>query len=252
MLACHKLELSVQGRTLVRDMDLSVLPGQVLAILGQNGAGKTLTLHTLAGLRDPARGEVHLDKQPMAQLSRRDIARKLGLLLQTYEDPFPGTVLETALVGRHPHIGFWQWESAADLIVARQALADMGLASLQERDIHTLSGGERRRLAIAALLAQQPCVYLMDEPLNHLDPQHQLQVLRLFKDLADNGKTVIMALHDANAAMAWCSHALLLHGDGSWQYGPCTDVLSDGNLSRLYQTPVTGIEWNGKRYFAMN
>jgi len=252
MLKCHNLEVSVQGRTLVRGMDLSAKPGQVTAILGQNGAGKTLTLHTLAGLRDPSRGEVLLGEQPLGNLARREIARQLGLLLQTYEDPFPGTVLETVLVGRHPHIGFWQWESASDLAVARGALADMGLASLEQRDIHTLSGGERRRLAIAALLAQQPSVYLMDEPLNHLDPQHQLQVLKLFRGLAQTGKTVIMALHDANAAMAWCTHALLLHGDGNWQYGPCTEVLSDGNLSRLYHTPVTAIDWGGKRYFAMS
>jgi len=251
MLECCDLQVSVAGRTLVRGLDLRAPAGHAVALLGQNGAGKTLTLHTLAGLRAPDGGSVRLNGQALADLKRRDIARQLGLLLQTYDDPFPGTVLESVLVGRHPHIEFWQWESARDLALARAALADMGLGGLEQRDIHTLSGGERRRLAIAALLAQHPAVYLMDEPLNHLDPQHQLQVMKLFHALAETGKTLIMALHDANSAMAWCSHALLLHGDGNWQFGTVEQVLNEENLSRLYHTPVQAIAWQGKRYFAL-
>jgi iron complex transport system ATP-binding protein len=252
MLACSNLDVCVAGRTLVRSLTLSAASGQNIAMLGQNGAGKTLALHTLAGLRPPARGDISLGGLPLVGQSRRQVAQQLGLLMQVYEDPFPSTVLETVLVGRHPHIDFWQWESATDVDLAKQALALMDLQGLETRNIHTLSGGERRRLAIAAVLAQSPKVYLMDEPLNHLDPQHQLHVLKLLQELALDGKTVLTTLHDPNAAIAYCTHALLLFGDGSWRMGSCDEVLNSDNLGHLYNTRVEEISWKGRRYFALN
>ncbi|MCW8845599.1 MAG: ABC transporter ATP-binding protein [Gammaproteobacteria bacterium] len=251
MLASSNLDVCVAGRVLVRDLNLSTSGGQNIAMLGQNGVGKTLTLHTLAGLRAASRGEICLGGLPLKTLGRRKVARHLGLLMQVYEDPFPSTVLETVLVGRHPHIDFWQWESAADVDLARHALGLMDLQGLETRNIHTLSGGERRRLAIAAVLAQQPDVYLMDEPLNHLDPQHQLHVLRLLQELSSAGSTVLTTLHDPNAAIAYCTHALLLFGEGSWLLGSCEEVLNTANLGRLYNTRVEEINWKGRRYFAL-
>jgi ABC-type transport system involved in cytochrome c biogenesis ATPase subunit len=124
-------------------------PGSCWAILGVNGAGKTTLLHTLAGLRPPQAGEIRLDDRPLVELERRAIARRLGLMPQDTPDPFPATVLETALLGRHPWLSRWQWESADDEALARQALAELGLAPLADRLVTTLSGGERRRRARA-------------------------------------------------------------------------------------------------------
>ena len=107
-LACSRLRVEVAGRTLVRNLDFEVPAGTITCILGCNGAGKTMTLHTLAGLRPPASGAVTLETQPLDDWPRRTLARRVGLLTQTTEDPFPSTVLETVLIGRHPHIGFWQ------------------------------------------------------------------------------------------------------------------------------------------------
>ena len=123
--------------------------GELLAILGQNGCGKTLTLHTLAGLRPAAGGRAFLDGQDVATGSRQQTARRLALLPQRVDDIFPATVLDTAMIGRHPHIGRFQWESAEDLAIGRAALAAVDLENLAQRDVLTLSGGERRRLAIA-------------------------------------------------------------------------------------------------------
>ena len=190
-LACTRLTVEVARRTLVRDLSLSIASGTVTAILGRNGAGKTMTMHTLAGLRAPARGEVMLNATPLAGWPRRALARKLGLLTQTTEDPFPSTVLDSVLVGRHPHIDFWRWESDADRNIARDALAAVALEEFGERDVDTLSGGERRRVALATLLAQNPDVLLLDEPINHLDPHHQLDVLKLLRDQASAGRTVV-------------------------------------------------------------
>jgi iron complex transport system ATP-binding protein len=233
----------------VRELELAICRGSVTAILGRNGAGKTMTLHTLAGLRAPAHGTVTLDGELLASWPRRALARKLGLLTQTTEDPFPSSVLDSVLVGRHPHIDFWRWESDADREIARAALASVAVAELAERDIGTLSGGERRRVALAMLLAQDPDVFLLDEPINHLDPHHQLDVLQLLRAKAHAGRTVVMSLHDAGLAARFSDHAVLLFGNGEWLSGPTAEVLTPQTMTKLYGVAVREITWAGGRTF---
>ncbi|HZD51433.1 MAG TPA: ABC transporter ATP-binding protein [Woeseiaceae bacterium] len=249
LLSCRGLTVSVPGRCLVRDLAFQLVPGEFLAVLGQNGAGKTLTLHTLAGLRPPESGEVRLGGQPLAGLRRQQIARQLALLPQSADDVFPATVLETVLIGRHPHIATFAWESGEDRRIAHEALGRVELSAFVRRDIGTLSGGERRRAAVAQVLAQAPCVYLLDEPTNHLDPQHQLQALRLFRDEADAGAAVVASLHDVNLAVRFATRCLLLFGDGRWELGSTTSVLNDTRLSALYQTPMESVRWRGRDVF---
>jgi iron complex transport system ATP-binding protein len=206
-------------------------------------------MHTLAGLRPASRGEVLLEGRNIATSRRQDIARQLALLPQHVDDIFPATVLDTAMIGRHPHIGRFQWESAEDLAIGHAALAAVDLEELARRDVLTLSGGERRRLAIAQVLTQQPDVYLLDEPTNHLDPQHQLDALRLFREKADQGAAVIASLHDVNLAVRYADRCLLLYGDGRWDIGPTNDVLDEQRLTELYSTAMESVTWRTTRLF---
>ena len=198
---------------------------------GATVQGKTLTLHALAGLKPAARGTVRLDGKSLAGLTRRAIARRMGLLMQDLEDAFTMTVLESVLIGRHPHLALWQWESAADEQLAYRALARVGLESFPARTVDTLSGGEQRRVAVATLLAQEPAVFLLDEPTNHLDPQHQLQVLGLFRALADKGAAVVATLHDPTLAARFADRVILLFGDGRWCSGPTREILTASALT---------------------
>ncbi len=242
LLSAHGLDVAVAGRMLVRDLDLQLGGGETLAILGRNGSGKSTLLHTLAGLRPPDAGRIELCGSAYADHETRAAARLRGLLTQTQLDAFPATVLETALVGRHPHLGRWAWEDAADVDLARAALAEAGLAGLEEREVHTLSGGERQRLAIAALLAQQPLLYLLDEPLAHLDLNHQIAMLHLTTRYArDCGAGFVTVLHDVNLALRHCQRALLLYGDGRWREGPVDAVLTAATLTELYSHPMREI-----------
>jgi iron complex transport system ATP-binding protein len=249
LLAARGLTVDAGRRRLVAALDLELRAGEALAVLGPNGVGKTLTLQTLAGLRKPAGGEVSAAGRPLAAWPRRALARRLGLLPQGSEDPFPATVMEEALIGRHPHLGFWQWESGEDLAIARRALAEVDLAGLESRPLDTLSGGERRRLAIATLLVQDPAVWLVDEPTNHLDPQHRLAVMKLLSARARAGRAVVVTLHDVNLAAGWCARCLLLFGDGRWQLGPAAEVLTEAAVSRLYGMEVRGVQIAGRRLF---
>lgn len=248
-LATDGVGVRVGMRVLVHNLSIEFASGEVVAILGCNGAGKTLTLHTLAGLRRPYEGEVRLDGVAFTQVSRRTAALRIGLLAQDLEDAFVTTALEMVLIGRHPHLALWQWETAEDERIAREALTAVDMSDFAARRTDTLSGGELRRVALAALLAQQPGIYLLDEPTNHLDPHHQIGVLGLFRELARKGSTVITTLHDPTLAARFADRVLLLFGDGRWTIGPVREALTATTLSALYNSPMIEIEKEGRRVF---
>jgi iron complex transport system ATP-binding protein len=249
LLECRNVDIGVESRTLVRGLNLRVESGSVLAVLGPNGAGKSLSLHTFAGLLTPRAGRLLIANRSVAEWPRRALARELALLPQNVEDPFPANVLETVLLGRHPHIGRWQWESAQDIAFSKDALGAVGLAGYEERDIFTLSGGERRRAALATILAQNPRVFLLDEPTNQLDPNHQVEALQLLRARADAGAAVVVTLHDPNLAARFADHALLIGRTGEWQWGNAAEILTSSHLSELYQTRFDDLQVDGRRIF---
>ena len=250
LLAARGLAVDIGGRCVARAFDLNIESGQRLAILGRNGAGKSTLLSTLAGLREPSAGSVELAGTPYAALKPREAALRRAWLGQTLADPFASTVLETTLTGRHPHLGRWDWESTRDAELARSALAAVGLAGFEQRQIHTLSGGERQRLAIATLLAQAAPLYLLDEPLAHLDLNHQMAVLELFSGAArDCGAGVVMVLHDPALAHRFCDQALLLDGDGHCEIGAVDAILTAEKLSALYGYPLREFTHQARRCF---
>lgn len=250
LLTAHHLDVSIAGRTILRNLDLKLGSGEIIAVLGRNGSGKTTLLHTLAGLRTPASGRIELCGKSYAAHDGRSTARLRGLLAQNQSDAFPASVLETALIGRHPHLGRWAWEGADDEKIARHALAAVGLTGFEQREVHTLSGGERQRLAMATLLTQQPQLYLLDEPLTHLDLNHQIAMLELFRRTAgESGAAFVIVLHDVNLALRYCERALLLFGDGRWREGTVADTLTTEVLSDLYAHPLREVGDGDTRHF---
>jgi len=250
LLETEALDVRIADVKVCRGLSIAVDAGQRWALLGRNGVGKTTLLHTLAGLRAPAAGRVLLERTSVNAMPRRRLAQRLGLLPQDNQDPFPATVMETALMGRHPHIPAWRWEDETDHRIAAEVLAELDLAELAERDVGTLSGGERRRVAVATLLAQNPGLMLLDEPSNHLDVHHQIDVLnRLDRHAGDQG-ALILAIHDVNLAVRFCSHALLLFGDGEACHGPVGNMLEAQVLSTLYRHPMQEARaGDGRRLF---
>jgi iron complex transport system ATP-binding protein len=227
------LRITVPGRVLVDAFDCSLHAGELVAVLGGNGTGKSLLLRTLAGLRAADAGTVKLDGSGIGALPRRHVATRLGFLPQDPDAPPQGSLFESVLLGRFAHLGFWETNGPADEQRARAALADVGLAALATRELATLSGGEQRRAAIARLLVQAPAVYLLDEPTNHLDPSQQLGILGHLLELTRAGAAVVASLHDPNLALRFADRVLLMSGTAGIEDVRC-DALGAAHLTRLY------------------
>jgi iron complex transport system ATP-binding protein len=265
LLSCRGLDVTIGRRCLVRALDIDVAAGERWALVGPNGAGKSTLLLVLAGARAADAGTVTLAGQALSDWSVEHLAGLRAMLADRWIDPFAASALDTVMAARYRLRGWrdtrtagpprWRQRAPAPPAldaqgaeaVARECLAAMDCAALADRDVRYLSRGERQRVALATALAQQTALVLLDEPISHQDPRHQIQVLQSLQSRRDC--TFIAALHDINAAARFATHALLLHGDGRWLAGPGSTVLTRGNLSPLFETPITEIDVGPHRVF---
>ena len=247
ILSTQKLQLSIAGQQICGGLDWAVSAGEVWGVLGVNGIGKSTLLHALAGLRPVDHGVVLIGEAQLDQMSRRTIARKVGLLFQHQEDVFPATVEEVVSMGRHPHASWLRGEQPEDVAMVEQVMGEMGLSDMRERLVDTLSGGERRRVAVATLLAQQPQLYLLDEPEAHLDPAYQKEIFARVKQQAVvQEAAVVMVLHDINLAIHHCTHLLMLMRDGDVEQGAVEGMATPERVEQLYGTAMRRIEEEGR------
>ena len=223
------------GRFVLHDVSLDVPPGARLGILGPNGSGKTTLLKLLAGVLSPASGTVTLDDVPLARLSRRAIAQRVAMVPQETHPAFDYTVLELVLMGRYPHLGAFEVESAADVAIAQASLVATGTGAFASRLFSTLSGGEKQRVVIASALAQQARVLLLDEPTASLDPAYQLEIAELLRALhRERGIALVLSTHDLNLAAAVCDRLVLVRDGRVIASGPTDGVLTGERIAALY------------------
>lgn len=249
LLATVDLRVQVQQRVLVDQLNLQVRHGEFWCLLGPNGAGKTLLLHTLAGARAPAAGQVHVAGRPLGAWPLNELACWRGMLPQQLHDAFGAPVLDVVLQGRHPHLSRWSWEGEEDQALARAALQRVDLAGFDDRDVTTLSGGERQRVALATLLVQDPPLALLDEPLAHLDLAHQIAMAELMAaEVRERGRAAVMSVHDLSLAQRVGTHALLLGAGEAWA-GPIDEVLREDTLSRVFGHALKRHEAQGRTWW---
>jgi iron complex transport system ATP-binding protein len=231
LLACRDLHLYGGSRELVRALTLQIHAGERWAVLGPNGAGKSTLLATLAGVRAVRKGRIELADRALPDWTVGEMAGERALVTDRWHDPFSATVLDTVLTARY-RLG----ADAAGEQVARRWLAEFDCADLVDHDIASLSRGERQRVALATALAQDTPLVLLDEPIAHQDPRHQ--VLVLDRLAAERSRTLVASLHDMNAAVRFATHALLLSGRGDWCAGPAAGMLTASRMSTLFGTRV--------------
>jgi iron complex transport system ATP-binding protein len=224
------------GTRLILDrVSLHVERGAMVGLLGPNGSGKTTLLRIVAGMLKPRHGTVILDGEPVSALTRRRLARRLAVVPQETHSTFDFTVLDIVLMGRYPHLGAFELEGAADLAIARDALAATGTEALADRAFATLSGGEKQRVVIASAIAQEADLLLLDEPTASLDLGYQFEVATLLERLnRERGTTMVVSTHDLNLAAALCARVILLKEGRVIAQGPTSEVLTEANIRNLY------------------
>ncbi|WP_051020769.1 heme ABC transporter ATP-binding protein [Nocardia araoensis] len=225
-----------QARRVLDGVDFEAVAGQVVALVGPNGAGKSTLLAVLAGELAPSAGTVELDGQPLAHWTTLDMARRRAVLPQTHTVGFPFTAREVVAMGRAPWVRTERREHDEEQIAAAMAVTDV--AHLATRSFPTLSGGERARVALARVLAQDTATLLLDEPTAALDLGHQEAVLRLAAERAAAGAAVVVVLHDLGVAAAYADRVAVLDAGCIAADGPPREVLTTELLTKVYQHPV--------------
>ncbi len=226
-------------REVLREVDLALRPGEVLGLVGANGAGKTTLLRAASGVLVPDAGRVLLGTDAVADLSRRELARRVAVVPQDTQIPFPFRAFEVVLMGRSPHLPALGFESESDLSLARDAMERVGVSGLADRSVLTLSGGERQLVVVARALAQAAEVLLLDEATAFLDLRHRARVLSLAREHAGDGRRAALVVsHDLALAARACDRLALLHEGRILALGPPGEVLTEGNVSHTFGLPV--------------
>jgi iron complex transport system ATP-binding protein len=229
----------------LKGLDLDVLSGEVVGVIGPNGSGKTSLLKLLAKLLRPQEGAIHLFGYDLGEMPQDAVARRVALVPQDSQPIFPFTIAQMVLMGRFPHyrkggsLGGFGWESPQDIRLAAQAMAEMDVAHLAHRFIGDVSSGERQRAIIARALVQQPQVLLLDEPTAFLDLNHQLEICRILRRLnEERGLTVLLVSHDLNLASQYCDRLILLKDGEVFRLGPPEEVIRPDVLEAVYRCEV--------------
>ncbi|MBT9246627.1 ABC transporter ATP-binding protein (plasmid) [Gemmobacter fulvus] len=230
--SAQNLVWGVRRKTIVADVSLAVAPGETLGLIGPNGSGKSSLLRLLAGLKQPQSGRVEILGQDIARVPRRALARQVAFVQQSAATDTNVSVRDVVRLGRTPHRSALSGWTATDEAAVSAALEQVDMTDRRTQAWQTLSGGERQRVHIARALAQSPRVMFLDEPTNHLDIHHQIEILRMVRDL---DLTSIVALHDLNLAAMFCDRIVVLQAGAVVACGTPEAVLTPGLLREVFR-----------------
>ena len=234
-LEMRNVSLGYNHQPVLRDITLKASPRELVGLIGPNGSGKSTIIKALSRVIQPLSGKILFGGKDVTGISRRELARLVGVVPQMPLLPSTFTAFEIVLMGRNPHLGLFQSEGQRDWAIAWQAMKKTATNSLASRRINELSGGEIQCLLIARVLVQETMVILLDEPTANLDIGRQVEILNIIKNLCvENDLTVLAALHDLNLAAQYCDYLLLINKGHVYAEGTPAEVITDRNIKEVY------------------
>jgi len=235
MIEVERLCLSYGKKEVVRDISFSLVPGRIIGIVGPNGCGKSSIVRAISRVLKPVSGSIKLNGREITCFSHKELACLLGVVPQIPLLPSGFTAFEVVLMGRNPHLGFFQYEGYADYTIARKAMEQTGVTHLAESRVGELSGGEIQSIVIARVLTQQPQVILMDEPTSSLDIGRQTEILDMVRQMCREHKMAIcIVLHDLNLAVQYCDRLILINNGRIVSEGTPEQVITKETISEVY------------------
>ncbi|WP_332718356.1 ABC transporter ATP-binding protein [Pelagibacterium mangrovi] len=232
--------LALDGKQILDDVSFSLHPGRLNALIGPNGAGKSSLLRVILGFEPASAARITFEDRDLHALPRKTRARAAALVEQSSATDQPIDVHDAVMLGRLPHQGFWSADTeTSDEAIVADALARVGMADFATRRFSTLSGGEQQKVQIARALAQQPRLILLDEPTNHLDLSAQIAVMEILRDLAADGLTILVTMHDLNLTAAWFDHVVALDRGRVVAQGSPDAVIDTQFLATVYGVAAT-------------
>ncbi|MFA5907074.1 MAG: ABC transporter ATP-binding protein [Desulfobacula sp.] len=239
ILECHNLEFRYKDQIIFKDISFHIEKGRFCAILGRNGSGKTTLIHCLNKILTPVCGRILILGKDITSFSGNALARKISLLPQEHIDIFPYKVMDVVVMGRAPFLKISERPGEADYQIAAQALKQLNVEHLSNRNFNRISGGERQIVLLARCLAQAADIMLLDEPTNHLDFNHQYHLLSSIRQLCRKNKiTVVASMHDPNLASAFADDIIMIKNGRVMVKGVKDDVMTEENISALYDMDV--------------
>ncbi len=234
----HDLSFAYNGREVLHGVTLNIEEGEYVSVIGPNGAGKSTLLKCLNRIVLAEDGSVEIGQRPLAMYSQKELGQSIGYVPQIREHSFTFSVYEFVMMGRYPYLKAFEPERVEDRRIVREVLELAGLSEIEDRRINTLSGGERQKVYLAASLAQQPRILLLDEPTTHLDPKHQVEIQRIICNLSRRYRmTVLHVTHDFNHIMTWSHKVIALKGGKVFGCGTPQDILTSANMDRIFDVP---------------
>ena len=232
----QNIQVHLAAREILKDVSMEANEGEIVGLIGPNGSGKSTLLRTVYRMLRPAHGAVRVGEDEVWALTPTETARRIGMVAQDSAQEFDFTVREIVEMGRTPHKGMFARDTGEDRTVVDRALSQVGALDLAGRSVSQLSGGERQRVMVARALAQQPRLLVLDEPINHLDVLHQLELLEFIRGL---GLTTLITLHDLNLAARYCHRLYLLQAGTVVAHGPPDAVLTPTLMEQVYRVHAT-------------
>ena len=242
-LKVENLTIKYEEKTVLNEVNLEFLPGELIAIVGSNGSGKTTLLHGISGLKQLDTGQVLLNGQNIKNINRKNLARQIAVLTQRENLQLDLTVEELVWRGRHPHQSLFKRQDMKDRVAVDKAMEAANVKHFSNRRLTKLSEGERQRAWIALTLAQEPRILILDEPTNYLDLEHQVKILSLLEQLnKNNGITIIVVLHDLTLAGRFAKRIIGLNKGSIAFDGAPKDVLKREILEKVFRTSMIILE----------